>query len=90
MKITLKSGTLLFTILAACVITSCNNRNDKMEQKERREEAKVGKVFDPERQGIDQETRDDQFPSSRNDNREGTGLETGAPTDTTTVTETNQ
>lgn len=87
---TFKTGTLFFTILAACIVTACNDRNDKMEQMEQREEAKVGKVFDPERQGIDQETRDNQFPSSRNDNREGTGLETGAPTDTTTVTETNQ
>ncbi|OYQ37340.1 hypothetical protein CHU92_08370 [Flavobacterium cyanobacteriorum] len=33
-------------------------------------------------QGVQHENRDNQFPESRNDNTEGNGLETGAPTDT--------
>jgi|GEM_PF-6334473 len=67
---------------------SCNNRDERKDL-EMREEAKVGRVYDTARQGIDHENRDNQFPVSRNDNREGTGQETGAPSDTTTVDEPN-
>lgn len=68
---------LLFSML------SC--KDDDTKEQEEREEAKAGKIYNPEQQGIDHENRDNQFPQSRNDNKEGTGLETGAPSDTTIV-----
>jgi hypothetical protein len=80
------------TILAAFIAVFAMSCNSKDEQKEleAREEAKVGKVYNPEEQGIEHENRDNQFPSSRNDKREGTGLETGAPSDTTDLTTTQE
>lgn len=67
-------------IVGALWLTSCGNKPDK--SYENKEEAKVGKVYDHEQQGVDIENRDNQFPSSRNDSKEGTGQELGAPTDT--------
>lgn len=69
-----------FLICSAVVLmASCN---DKEKEAEAREEGKVGNVYNSEEQGVDIENRDNQFPVSRNDNEEGTGQETGAPTDT--------
>ena len=75
-----------FAALAALIMASCNSKDERKEFEER-EEAKVGHVYDTAHQGIAHENRDNQFPMSRNDNREGTGLETGAPSDTTAVDE---
>ncbi|HYD90141.1 MAG TPA: hypothetical protein VEA37_01480 [Flavobacterium sp.] len=72
--------------LTSVLIASCGTKDERKEYEER-EEAKVGRVYDTAYQGIDHENRDNQFPVSRNDNREGTGQETGAPSDTTTVDE---
>ena len=66
--------------MIALALISCQ---DKQKEAEANEEDRVGNVYDKEQQGIEHENRDNQFPSSRNDNKEGTGLETGAPTDTT-------
>ena len=85
----MKRQNLCFIAIAALTATltiSCNNKDERKEFEER-EEAKVGRVYDTAQQGIDHENRDNQFPVSRNDNREGTGQETGAPSDTTTVDE---
>ena len=73
---------ILYAILLFSVI-SC--KDDDTKEQEEREEAKAGKIYNPEQQGIDHENRDNQFSQSRNDNKEGTGQETGAPSDTTTV-----
>ena len=70
---------VLLSALTAFCIMSCNN--SKKEAEESRE-AEVGNAYDPEHQGIDHENRDNQFQSSRDDNEEGTGQETGAPSDT--------
>lgn len=75
----MKTNYLLSALLAASLL-SCGHNNSK--DAENAEEAKVGKVYDHKVQGIEMENRDNQFPSSRNDNREGTGQETGAPSDT--------
>lgn len=77
-----------FPKLVICVtllvsLISC--KDDDRKKEEEREEAKAGKIYNPEQQGIDHENRDNQFSQSRNDNKEGTGQETGAPSDTTTV-----
>lgn len=74
---------------ALIVFISCSEK-DPRKKAEARERAKVGKVFNPEVQGIEHENRDNQFPSSRNDNRQGTGQETGAPSDTTEVAVTQE
>ncbi len=71
------------------VFISCNIK-DAQKDAEANERAKVGNVYNPEEQGIEHENRDNQFPSSRNDNRQGTGQETGAPSDTTKLKETQQ
>jgi len=78
--------------VAALVITMCfvSCKKDEQKEAEAREEAKVGKVYNPEEQGIEHENRDNQFPSSRNDNDKGTGQETGAPSDTTHLTTTQE
>ncbi len=74
------------TLLTSLVLLSgCRNEDPKKEA-EASEENKVGKVYNPEETGNGHETRDNQFPSSRNDNKKGTGLETGAQTDTSSVT----
>jgi hypothetical protein len=74
---------------ALIVFISCTKR-DEQKEAEAREEAKVGKVYNPEEQGIEHENRDNQFPSSRNDSRQGTGQETGAPSDTTKLKATQE
>ncbi|RZJ75404.1 MAG: hypothetical protein EOO45_05705 [Flavobacterium sp.] len=71
----------LFALAFGAVLVSCESRNNKTDA-EKSEEDKVGNVYDADHQGPGHETRDNQFPESRNDNKEGTGLETGAPTDT--------
>lgn len=75
MRINHTIAALLLTLLASC------GHNDSKDAEDA-EEDKVGKIYNPKVQGIDMENRDNQFPSSRNDNREGTGQETGAPSDT--------
>ncbi len=87
MKISVKHRVASMMLLFGLVLISCN-KNDERKEAENREEAKVGKVYDREQQGIEHETRENQFPSSRNDNSKGTGLETGAPSDTTAQKET--
>jgi len=77
----LKITLILFITI---VVASCNTK-DPQKEAEAKEENKVGKIYNPEEQGIEQENRDNQFPSSRNDNKKGTGLETGAPSDTTKI-----
>lgn len=81
---------LLFLIVSIGY-TSCNNRTETNSAKkaEKQEQEKVGNVYDEEQQGPGHENRDNQFPSSRNDNKQGTGLETGAPSDTTRSNTTN-
>ena len=75
---TLKKSILICSAVAALTV-SCR---DKEKDAEAREEDKVGNVYNSEEQGVDIENRDNQFPSTRNDNVEGEGQETGAPTDT--------
>jgi len=76
-------------VMAAAFTTlliSCEAKNTQTEL-EARERGKIGKVYDPAQQGNLHENRENQFPSSRNGNGQGTqGLETGAKTDTTKVT----
>lgn len=76
---------LFVTVFAITLLWSCK-KDDPMKDEEAREEDKVGKVYNPEETGNGQETRDNQFPSSRNDNKKGTGQETGASSDTSSVT----
>ena len=76
-------------IAGLAVFISCTG-NDPQKEAEAREKAKVGKVFNPEEQGIEHENRDNQFPYSRNDDKQGTGLETGAPSDTTKLKATQE
>jgi hypothetical protein len=78
MKTSLNMKTIFMSALIAFVILSCT---DKEKEAEAREEEKVGNIYNEE-QGVDVENRDNQFPASRNDNEEGTGQETGAPSDT--------
>lgn len=68
--------------LSAVLATATIACTDKKEKAEEQEEAKTGNVYDDTQQGVEHENRDNQFPASRNDNREGYGMETGAPTDT--------
>lgn len=70
---------LLLGAVFASASIACN---DKKEQAEERQEAQAGEIYDDTKQGVEHENRDNQFPESRNDNSEGNGLETGAPTDT--------
>lgn len=78
----LKSALVLLSAIA--LFWAC--KDDPKKEEEAREEAKVGKVYNPKETGNGHETRDNQFPSSRNDNKKGTGQETGAPSDTSSVT----
>lgn len=79
-----KSNYLLLAATMAAVVTGC--KDDPKKEQEAREKAKVGKVYNPKETGNGLETRDNQFHSSRNDNKKGTGQETGAPSDTSSVT----
>jgi hypothetical protein len=81
----MKKNIVNFTLCIAMLLTMLSCKEDNMKKQEEREEAKAGKIYNPEQQGIDHENRDNQFSQSRNDNKEGTGQETGAPSDTTTV-----
>lgn len=80
------SSLIALSLLFSLILISCND-NDKRKEMEDRENAKVGKVYDREQQGIEHENRENQFPSSRNDSGKGTGQETGAPSDTTAAKE---
>lgn len=73
-KLVVKS---MYAAMLAVMFVSCG-RSDKDSDAD----AQAGDVYNTEKQGIEHENRDNQFPSSRNDNKEGTGLETGAPSDT--------
>lgn len=79
MKILSNYKALLMTTMLAIALTACTDKQEKAEDAERN---KVGEVYNDEEQGVQHENRDNQFPESRNDVKEGTGLETGAPTDT--------
>ena len=79
---------IFFAATFTALLISCDAKNNKTDA-EKNEEAKVGNVYDAGQQGTVHENRDNQFPSSRNDNKEGTGLETGAPSDTASVKKTN-
>lgn len=57
-------------------LVSCGNNKSENKPPE------SGDVHNEDIQGVQHENRDNQFPESRNDNSEGNGLETGAPTDT--------
>lgn len=86
MKISnLKLLALCFTIF---LTYSCQQNAEQSKQgvevTEEEQEArdKVGNVYDDKVRGIEHENRDNQFPTSRNDNREGYGQSLGAPSDT--------
>jgi hypothetical protein len=70
----------IFALTATLALFSCGN--NKAEDAENAKESEVGNIYNKEEQGVQHENRDNQFNESRNDNVEGTGLETGAPTDT--------
>jgi hypothetical protein len=79
----MKSISLLKTIALGVMLGSFSIAcNDKKEKAEEQQEAQAGDVYNDAQQGVEHENRDNQFPDSRNDNSEGNGLETGAPTDT--------
>jgi len=67
-------------LAAVALLTSCEKKDERKEA-EAREEAKVGKIYNPEEQGMEHENHENQFPSSRNNNKKGEGLETGTPSD---------
>lgn len=71
--------TMVLGIMLASLSIACT---DKKEKAEEQQEAQAGDVYNDGQQGVEHENRDNQFPESRNDNSEGNGLETGAPTDT--------
>jgi len=56
-----------FGIVATALLTACSHK-DEQKELEAREEAKVGKIYNPAIQGNDHENHTNQFPSSRNDN----------------------
>lgn len=81
----------LKTFIALCCtvffMISCGNREESKEgvevtEEEQYEKDKVGDIYNSDEQGIDIENRDNQFNTTRNDNVEGQGRETGAPSDT--------
>ncbi|WP_297332880.1 hypothetical protein [Flavobacterium sp.] len=75
---------ILLYIALPIMFLSCNEQSER-EKMEEREEAKVGEVYNRKVQGIHIENRDNQFYVSRKDDIEGTGLETGAPSDTSSI-----
>lgn len=81
----MKKAIQKFMLCAVLTFAIVACKDDDRKEQEEREEAKAGKIYNPEQQGMDHENRDNQFSQSRNDNKEGTGQETGAPSDTTTV-----
>jgi len=80
MKAITNLKTTIFSIALLSLVAACNTSNDT--DFEAQEKGKIGKIYDHEKQGVDIENRDNQFYVSRNDNKEGQGQETGAPTDT--------
>jgi len=56
-------------IAAMVVFISCTGK-DEQKEAEAREKAKVGKIYNPEEQGSEQENHKNQFPSSRNTNND--------------------
>ncbi|TRW25141.1 hypothetical protein FMM05_07485 [Flavobacterium zepuense] len=56
-----------FGILIPALLIACNEKDERKEL-EAREEAKIGKVFNPAIQGNEHENQTNQFPSSRNKN----------------------
>ncbi|MCR5863252.1 hypothetical protein LRS05_14480 [Flavobacterium sp. J372] len=79
MKSTYLFKTIMLSAILASFSIACTNKKEKAEEQQ---EAQAGDVYDDTQQGVEHENRDNQFPESRNDNKEGNGLETGAPTDT--------
>ena len=77
-----KLTNLTRAVALSLILASFASCTDKAKEAEAREEEKVGDVYDAEQQGVDIENRDNQFPVSRNNNVEGEGQETGAPSDT--------
>lgn len=69
-------GPLLFSL----ALLSCNKEKGK--EMENHEESRVGKVYDTAQQGIRHENINNQFPSSRNDNKKTVPL-TAGKSDTT-------
>lgn len=78
----MRKANLKFLLLYGFVAFLTLSCNDNKKEAENREEEKVGNVYDSDVQGTQHENRDNQFNTSRNDNIEGTGQETGAPSDT--------
>jgi hypothetical protein len=76
------------TVLTIGIITSLliscreSGEGSGVTEKEQQERDKVGNIYNSDEQGIDIENKDNQFNSSRNDNVEGYGQETGAASDT--------
>lgn len=85
MNSTIKAA--LFSLAITASLISCNEKDesDKFEQRER---AKVGKVYNPDHQGIEHENHNNQFPISRNNNNVSNELAAGV-SDTTNVPETD-
>lgn len=71
--------TLAILCFSTFITLSCKQNVTDEEQAARDD---VGKVYDSKQQGVDIENRDNQSPSSRNDNKEGYGQSLGAPSDT--------
>jgi hypothetical protein len=84
MKKTFYTKTAFLGLAALALLTSCEQKDERKEA-EAREKAKVGKIYNPEEQGIEHENRENQFPYSRNNNKKGEGQETGAKSDTAKV-----
>ena len=78
MKIATNVRIAFAALVLSCPATACT---DKKQDAETQEEQNAGAMQNDEN-GVQNENRDNQFPESRSDNKEGTGLETGAPTDT--------
>lgn len=81
----LKLLAICFTIF---FLSSCQQNAEQSKvgvevtEEEQQARDKVGDIYNDQEQGIEHENRDNQFPSSRNDNMEGYGQSLGAPSDT--------
>ena len=88
MKCIISLKLLCATCITALLLLSCQQSAEQSrvgievtdEEKEARDE--VGDIYDDQVRGIEHENRDNQFPTSRNDNMEGYGQSLGAPSDT--------
>lgn len=74
-----------FSLAIAASMVSCNEK-DESEKFQERERAKIGKVYNPEKQGIKHENHNNQFPVSRNNPKVSNEL-VGGISDTTNVAE---